>query len=1750
MRMMKRMTAAILSGAIMLSAASSGIWLRAGAEAASPAEDVFQRLPGGASSYTGHMDEAIRFVQEHQLGDVGLFDKFVEWFRTDADADGGFRQEYWGKMVRGGSMIYAYTRDETLYQTMETTVRDMLTTQDEEGRITTYPKEKELMGWDLWGRKYTLIGLHAFYDICRNEALKAQVLKAMRAHADYIVSKVGPESEGKRPVLAMNDDWGGMASSSILAAMVRLYRLTGEESYLKLCQHIVDSGFSTKGNLIELAMKGELSPYQYPIVKSYEMMACFEGLLEYYRMTGEEQWLTAVKNFAYSLMETDITVTGHTGFEWEFFCNAAVEQSNPDYTDVGMDTCSAVVWLNLCDQMLRLTGDPAFADAMEKTIYNAVLGALNSEQSANNGGVMFDSYNPIMAQKRGRGLSGYTEICGCCVAIGSTGLALIHTSGVMASKDGLAVNLYQPGKVGTVTPSGKKLDLLMETTYPQGDTIKLTISPAEKERFTLRLRIPAWSTDTGLTINNQPVEATPGDYAALDRQWAPGDTVTLKLDLRTRLLTGSTDSANTNSRYHVALERGPIVLTRDARLDGKVDQTVEFVSQDGYVETTLSEQASFPAWVECEAPLKDGGTLHLVDYSSAGKRWDNASMLSVWMPTKAYWEVDYTQPVVAWECNTKRLTAIGSDGNLSLSVKNDGVNPARYAWRLEEAGEGSGLYRIRMTRSGKYLMLATENAGGNGARIIEAERTNSRMQLWRFESIAQNRFHIVSAYNSRLLSRAGWEENAVLQMWDNIESELQVWSLENVELETEDVGHSPQTNEAFVADLPWERCEVLDYGTSQMLFIKESVKGDGSPISIAGEVYSNGLSLSPGQNTPASIELDIAGRGFTTFTSVVGKDDNAGNYSKVHFTVVADGKVVAESGELDWKESETLTADITGCETLVLSVDCASDGFGWDYAAWGDPKLTGPEGGVQPDERVYLSDMAWQSYHGYGSWLYWDQADYQGDIGLAPITMQMTGSEVRIGFNKGVTMHPGTDSPGELAYTLGGRFKTFHAVAGKTANIGGDGSQYVVFNVLVDGKVKATSGRISAGVQHVFDVDVSGAQTLILQVTDGEDGYAYDSSSWGNAYLTKDELSFARASLENAVSSAKKLQFFTYKPQGWTAFSQFLGKAQALLQKGGTKTEFDEARTALLEARRMLVAYEDTYEQIFVVQAESGNFTETETRTADGVMIAENSPNAYLPDNLWTQNVPAGKYRITIHTRLKVECGDSVPLINLDFWEGENPSRVNPAWSHTVYRSEFSALDEWTELSYICSVPVDCAKLRLQFFHLGGSYELDWYSLRKITEPDIKALTEFIEQYGHLKAADYTIESWQTFADQMEKAQIVIQQPDIKAQAVKELVQAIENAYDKLVKVTQAVDKSGLEELIVSYAKLKESDYTASSWKTYADKLAEAKALIANDAATQTQVDDMVTALTAAKEGLKPAEPVPPEVNKDALEALIASYADLQETDYTAASWKVYADKLAEAKALAANDDATQTQVDDMVTALTAAKEGLKPTEPAPPEVNKDALEALIASYAGLVETGYTAASWKAYADKLAEAKALAANDDATQTQVDDMVTALTAAKNGLEKKAENPEPVPPQKAGWRQEGNKWYFTESSGKTVTGWKKLGKWYYFGSDGAMKTGWFEANGKWYFAESSGAMVTGWKKLGKWYYFGSDGAMKTGWFEANGKWYFAESSGAMVTGWKKLGKWYYFGGDGKLVSSTTRRINGKAYRFNANGVCLNP
>ena len=206
------------------------------------------------------------------------------------------------------------------------------------------------------------------------------------------------------------------------------------------------------------------------------------------------------------------------------------------------------------------------------------------------------------------------------------------------------------------------------------------------------------------------------------------------------------------------------------------------------------------------------------------------------------------------------------------------------------------------------------------------------------------------------------------------------------------------------------------------------------------------------------------------------------------------------------------------------------------------------------------------------------------------------------------------------------------------------------------------------------------------------------------------------------------------------------------------------------------------------------------------------------------------------------------------------------------------------------------------------------------------------------------------------------------------------------------------------------SKYTADSWKTFADAMAHAKAVIADDSATQQDVDNALKALTDAYAGLTEKTPEPAPVSKSELDKKIKAIEaeKLDESKYTAESWKAFETALAHAKAVIASDSATQQDVDAALGALTSARDGLtekgevKPDpKPEPGTVDKAALDKAVKKVEAekLDGSKYTAESWKAFETALAHAKAVIGNANSTQFDIDNALSMLNDARAALKEK-------------------------------------------------------------------------------------------------------------------------------------------------------
>ena len=206
-------------------------------------------------------------------------------------------------------------------------------------------------------------------------------------------------------------------------------------------------------------------------------------------------------------------------------------------------------------------------------------------------------------------------------------------------------------------------------------------------------------------------------------------------------------------------------------------------------------------------------------------------------------------------------------------------------------------------------------------------------------------------------------------------------------------------------------------------------------------------------------------------------------------------------------------------------------------------------------------------------------------------------------------------------------------------------------------------------------------------------------------------------------------------------------------------------------------------------------------------------------------------------------------------------------------------------------------------------------------------------------------------------------------------------------------DVDGLQKAVddakAHVATLDPAAYTEDSWNHLMDTIDAAEALLAAENPDANDVAQMIYNLDKALSGLRLV------TDKDALNATIDQAEGLDEGAYTADSWAALQEKLAAAKEVVADADATQLQVTQADDALQAAIDALVKVE-APQQADKDALQDLVDQYTGYHSTDYTAETWKPFKAAYDAAWEVLRNENATQAEVDAAYEALKAAGEAL----------------------------------------------------------------------------------------------------------------------------------------------------------
>lgn len=556
-------------------------------------------------------------------------DALVEPFRHKEDRS-SWSTEFIGKWMLGAIEMYRYNSDPALLEKISKGIYDLVATQQEDGFIGSYAPDARLTHWDIWGRKYTALALISYYRLTGEKS----VLEAAAKSIDCLIKDLNERNVD----IASTGNYFGMASCSVLEPVVYLYKETLCQKYLDFALSIVGSiereGSSqliTKAlNEVPVSQRSAFPKRWWSSsngMKAYEMMSCYEGLVELASVTGNQEYITAAEKTVESIVRDEINIAG-SGAAFECWYMGRERQTIPTYHT--METCVTFTWMQFCARLLEKTGKSFYADQFERTMYNALMAAMKDDGSE------ISKYSPLEGH-RSRGEDQCGLCINCCNANGPRGYALIPKTAMTFKDNSLSVNLYLPMEASFA--SGRNsVGVKVETGYPVDGKVRLSLDARKMSEFSLALRVPSWSEGKfAVTVNGEAQDCVPDNgYVKICRKWKGGDVVEIDTEIKTKVV-------ELNNMQ--AVVRGPLVFARDSRFaDGFVDESAVIQKdENGCVDAVpVTAEDSF-CWLDLQVPMVLGANLeddaekavrliHFCDFASAGNDWDRNGRYRVWIP--------------------------------------------------------------------------------------------------------------------------------------------------------------------------------------------------------------------------------------------------------------------------------------------------------------------------------------------------------------------------------------------------------------------------------------------------------------------------------------------------------------------------------------------------------------------------------------------------------------------------------------------------------------------------------------------------------------------------------------------------------------------------------------------------------------------------------------------------------------------------------------------------------------------------------------------------------------------------------------------------------------------------------------------------------------------------------------------------------------------------------------------------------------
>ena len=381
-------------------------------------------------------------------------------------------------------------------------------------------------------------------------------------------------------------------------ALVELARTTGERRYLDLAARFValrGHGLLKTDRFGPAYWQDHLPVREAPTVAGHAVRQLYldSGAVDVAVELGDRSLLDAVIHRWDDMMATRAYLTGGVGSRHRDESFGDPFELPPDQAYA--ETCAAIASVELSWRLLLATGDPRFADAIERTMHNGVLSGLSLD------GTRFFYVNPLQRRSRrsagddGDGARAPWYPCACCPPNLMRTLSSWEQYLATSDATGIAIHQYARASFAATIEDGR-IELATETAYPWDGRVTVTITATPKADWSLSLRIPGWCRAATVTEpDGRTHDVGPGaGQVEVRRPWLAGERVILDLAMPAR--TTHPDPRVDATRGCIAFERGPLVYCLEAA-DLPADVDLEAVVVDEDVQPVAVDRADVAAGV-------------------------------------------------------------------------------------------------------------------------------------------------------------------------------------------------------------------------------------------------------------------------------------------------------------------------------------------------------------------------------------------------------------------------------------------------------------------------------------------------------------------------------------------------------------------------------------------------------------------------------------------------------------------------------------------------------------------------------------------------------------------------------------------------------------------------------------------------------------------------------------------------------------------------------------------------------------------------------------------------------------------------------------------------------------------------------------------------------------------------------------------------------------------------------------------------